>query len=720
METYFRFVILDTRKKKPETILRCPIFLIMFKEIEGLSKARENFHCFNHRYKQSWNSLIVGCIRSGEPQQALKVYTKLSKGHSLHLSDRTFVALLKACATVQDLRNGLALHAEAARLSLVEQNLFVGSTLVDMYAKCGLLEKAQEVFYLLPAPNIVSWTALLLGFAEMGHGEKALLLFEQMQMKGISPNAVTLVCGLKACCSIGAVERGRIIHSEIEKQGLISKDSAVGNALITMYSKCGCLVAAQEVFNKLPIRDVVSWTTLITGYAEHGHDEEALACLKQMQWEGVPLDTILSVCGLKTCCNINALDTGQAIHAEVERRGLLTNNLVIANTLIDFYAKLGFLSRAQDVFDKLSVRNVFTWAPLIAGYVEHGNSVRALECFEQMQYAVVIPDAVIYVCCMKACGVTGAVEKGREIHAEVERRGLSQRNIVVGNTVVDMYTKWGLLRTAQQVFDKLPAKNVVSWNALITGFSDQDFGEEVLMCLEQMQLDGISPNIISVVCGLKACGSVGATAKGREIHGEVARLGLLETDDLIGNTLIDMYAKCGLLATAQEVFDYLPVRDIVSWNCLITGYVHLGETKNVLDIFDRMHGDSVRPDLITFVVILNACSRTGLFDKSQVYFEAMSRDYGIVSASEHFAGIIDLFCRAGHLDKALAVIRKVPCNPNIVMWRTMLGACRSWGNVDFGREAFMNVMHLNQKDSSAYVLLSQTYALAECIRMKAK
>ncbi|KAH7286167.1 hypothetical protein KP509_33G061000 [Ceratopteris richardii] len=584
-----------------------------------------------------------------------------------------------------------------------------------MYGKCGLPARAQEVFGLILDPNIVSWTALILAFAENGHGEKALVLLEQMQRKGISPNVVTLVCCLKACCSIGAMGKGQVIHSEIERLGLMGKDVPIGNSLITMYSKCGCLTAAREVFERLAVRNVVSWTTLITGYAESGHDEEALACFKKMQMEGVPLDSVMLVCGLRVCSNVKTLDTGQHVHAEIERQGLLEKDLVLGNMLIDFYVKLGLLSRAQEVFDKLSVRNVYTWAIIIAGYAEYEHSGKALDYFVEMQHSGVMPDAVTYVCCMKACGLLGATETGRVIHAEIERLGLCQRNIIVGNSLVDMYVKWGLLREARQAFDRLQVRNVISWNALITGYAEHEYGEEVLKCLEKMFLDGIFPNIVSLVCGLKACASIGAIAKGIELHGEIMRIGYLDQDDLIGNSLVDMYAKCGLLMAAQEVFDLLPTRDVVSWNSLITGYVHFGEGKSVFNIFYNMLGENIQPDMVTFIVVLNACSRAGLFSEGKMLFEAMSEEYGITSTPEHHAGIVDLFCRTGHIEKALTIIKKLPCIPNVVIWRTVLGACRNLGNKEFGREALKHVLQLDQRDSSSYVLLSQTFAEAASV-----
>eukprot|EP00250_Pteridium_aquilinum_P019581 c24490_g13_i2 orf=421-1401(+) len=257
------------------------------------------------RSEFSWTSLIHGYIKRGEPRYALALFQQMRKD-SLDPNGYTFVALLKACAQLKDVEQGRELHAEAARKGLVGTDPYIGSVLVDLYSKVGALEKAQEVFKMLPKQDLVTWTALIGGFADHGRGMQALDLFKQMRSEGVSPNAVTFSCVLKACGSIGAANMGRELHNDILHRGLLKTSRLVGNTLVDMYAKCGMLVKAQEVFDELPVRDVVAWTSLIAGYTEHEWGEDALKCYDKMKEKGVSPNAFTFSCSLKACGNIGA------------------------------------------------------------------------------------------------------------------------------------------------------------------------------------------------------------------------------------------------------------------------------------------------------------------------------------------------------------------------------------------------------------------------------
>jgi pentatricopeptide repeat protein len=304
------------------------------------------------------------------------------------------------------------------------------------------------------------------------------------------------------------------------------------------------------------------------------------------------------------------------------------------------------------------------------------------------------PNEVSFVCALKACCGLKAVERGREVHGEIVKNGLLEKNPFLGSVTVDMYAKSGLLVDAQKVFDKLKVRNEISWTALILGYAEGGHCEEALKCLAEMQYEGISPDATTFVCILKACGSIGACHQGGLLlHAEIERRGFFN-EESVGNALLNMYLKCGSLIKAQQVFDKLGVRDVVSWTTLMAGYVEVGKSENAFLAFDQMVGEGVEPNLITFVVLLNACSRRGLLRKGETYFESMSKDYGIVPTVEHHACIIDLLCRAGELEDAEAMIKKMPLAPNAIVWHALLGASKHWGSLDSGEQAFKNVMAL--------------------------
>lgn len=298
------------------------------------------------------------------------------------------------------------------------------------------------------------------------------------------------------------------------------------------------------------------------------------------------------------------------------------------------------------------------------------------------------PTGHAFVAMLKACAAHKNLERGCELHVEIARMGILENDAFVGSSLVDMYAKCGSLSKAHEVFDKLANRDVVSWTALIAGYAEHGHGMEALGYVKQMEGEGILPDSHTIVCSLKACGSIGAIDKGKELHAEIERKGLLEKDIAVGNTLIDMYGKCSLLALAQQVFDNLLVRDIVSWNSLIAGYIQHEQSAALVHIFFRMLSEGLEPNPVTFLIILNACSRTGLLNTSQTYFQTMSRDFGIVPHVEHHTSMINLYSRAGHLDQAISVMNSIPTQLNPFVWRTVLSACRTCTNVEFGYEAF--------------------------------
>lgn len=643
-------------------------------------------------------------------QTQQKDNTQVASGSKDHtILPVEFVSLLKDCTKRKDLLKGSKLHDEIVRKGLLAGDPYIGSTLINMYAKCGDLEKAQEVLDGLSVQSVVLWNALISGYAQHGRGDEALNCFERMQREGVSPDIITFTCILKACAILGASGKGREIHSQIVRERLLEKDTMLANALIDMYAKCGVLKKAEEVFNELPIRDIVSWNALITGFVQLGHGKKALQLYKRMQSEGFSPNAITYTCVLKACGIVRASDVGKEVHAEIEKACLLARDIVLGNALIDMYAKCGALERAREVFEELPTRNVISWTTLIAGYVEHGHGKRALECFKEMQSCPFPPNAVTFACILKACGSIGFLEQGQAIHAEFVKEPLLGEDVMVGTALVDMYAKCGEIEKAQKAFEELSKWDVVSWNALIAGYVQHERNEEALSCFESMQQKGFLPDDVTYACILRACGGAGSVQLGQKLHADIIRQGKFEKHKDVNVALVVMYANCGMLTDAQEIFDKLEVRDMVAWSVLMAGYSQIGEDEMVHSLFDKMIEDGVDPSLITFTIVLTLCSHRGLLDKGQTYYEMIIKDYGLSPTLEHHTCMVDLFCRAGDLDRAVAVIKGMEVSPNLTLWHTLLGACVTWKNAKYGRWAFENAVKLDDRDGSAYVCMSNIY-----------
>ncbi|KAI5056069.1 hypothetical protein GOP47_0029590 [Adiantum capillus-veneris] len=625
-------------------------------------------------------------------------YHKMQAGY-LNSSTHGFIGLFKACAALHDIERGCALHADIARLGLLEVDVFLGTAVIDMYAKCGSVAKAQEVFDSLLNRDVVSWTSLISGYAEHGPYEEAFGCVRRMRQEGGSPNSHTLVCLLKACGHLGAIERAEEVHTEIVLKGLEGEE-LIGNSLADTYAKCGQLSAAYAFFCSL---SVVSWTALILGHVNCGRSKEALDCYEQMQHSGSSSNAITCICTLKACATIQDIKRGQQMHTDVVLKGF-DDDIRIGNTLLDLYFKCGLLADAEMSFAKLPWQDVVSWNILLAGYSEHCCGENALVAFEEMQSKGVSADGATFMCLLRACSKLGNTHKGMELHMAITKTGFVDQKLPIANTLVDMYGKSSLLAEAQHVFDKLQVRSLVSWNALITGYAEHAHAEEALQCFNQMHFDSFCPDAITCVCGLKACGGIEAIVKGQEIHLVIVKLGI-EEECHISNSLVHMYAKCGLPAEAQEIFEKVPVRDVVCWTSLMVGWAQFGKTENVLAMFEGMIREGVTPSSITLTCVLNACSDEGVMFYDYSYFSPKSNDSSFLPTLEHFTCMIDLLGRAGRIDAAMRLTKEMPVHPDIVIWLSLLGACRNWGNVELGKQAFENALQLDKKSEAAFLCM---------------
>ncbi|KAI5081309.1 hypothetical protein GOP47_0004492 [Adiantum capillus-veneris] len=625
-------------------------------------------------------------------------------------ADDRLSSLLWECCKNKDWSGGARLHAELQKRGLSEKNY--SDALIIMYAKCGKLQKAQALLDMNDIRSIIPWTALIASYARHGQGQNALDCYEQMQHKKITPNAVTYASILKACGRIGAINKGKKIHDEISRQGLLEHDIVLSGALVDMYVKCGALSLAQSVLEQLAFRNVILWSSLIAGFAEKGQGQKALECYDQMQHEGIPSNAVTYACILKASAAIGDVDTGKKIHNEIVWLGLLEQDIVLGGALVDMYAKCGALREAQCVLQKLPSANVVLWSALIKGYAEKEQGQEALECFEEMQQKGFSPDPITYVSILKACGSIGAINKGKQIHEEISRKALLEQNIVLGSALVDFYAKCGAFSQARSVIENLPSCDVFSWSALIAGYAQQGQGEQALQCFKQMQHKGIAPDAVTYLCIVKACAVIGAIDKGKRVHDEISRQRWLEQDMILGNALVDMYAKCGDLSEAKSVLMKLPSRNVVSWNALIAGYVQEGQGEQALNSFNQMQHEGILPDMVTFLCLLSLCSHLGLVEKGQALFDSMERKYGLMPDIDCFTCMVDLLGRAGHIIKAVEVIQKMHCSANSIIWLCLLSACQKWRDVLVGSWAFQQAVEQDKCNGAAYILMVNIYTAA--------
>eukprot|EP01018_Ginkgo_biloba_P030253 Gb_36839 [translate_table: standard] len=652
------------------------------------------------------NAMIKGYAKHGFSEESLALYYQMVTA-GIQPDKFTFPFVLKACAGLTALQQGKEIHDHILRRGF-ELDVFVGNALVDMYAKSGKTEDAQHVFDKMPIRDIVSWNALIAGRAQAGHADEALKLFLQMQLTDVEPNPVTIASVLMACAQCEALQQGVQTHGFLIRRGFDS-DIFVGTALVDMYAKCGTAEIAHQVFDKIPIRNTVSWNVMIAGYAHNEKANEALKLFREMPVAGVKpnLVTILSV--LPIFGQLAALSQGKEIHNYVIRNGLELN-IKVGTALLDMYAKCASVDLASYVFNRISQRNLVSWNAMIAACAQNTHVDEVFRLFSQMQLEGMKPDSFTIVSLLWSCAHLAFLQKGKEIHTYIIRSRL-ELDVFVGNALTDMYAKCGSIEVAYRVFDSMSIKDVISWNVIIVGYSQNGLLNDALKLFRRMQLEGVKPSPVTIASVLSACSQLAHMQHGKETHDYLIRSGF-ESNVLVENTLVTMYARCGCIVYARQVFNKISEKNLVSWNSIISGYGMHGLADDVLALFNHMQLAGMKPDHITFIAVLSACSHAGLVDKGWEYFNSMSQDYGVTPTVEHYTCIVDLLGRAGHLDQAKDFIRKMPLKPDAHVWGSLLAACRIHCNIELGEYVAQHLLELEPENSGYFVLLSNIYAAA--------
>ncbi|KAH7438986.1 hypothetical protein KP509_04G040100 [Ceratopteris richardii] len=656
-----------------------------------------------------WSTLILGYSRHREPWQVIDIFQKVQQTEVGYLSNHALMSLLTASMSLNDPLTGMTIHACAVRQGILEENPYIGSALVDMYAKCGQIHEARYVFGMLSVKDVVGWTSMIAGNVACGSPMEALHCFEVMQSEGIQPDSFSYASGLRACARLCDRVKGQEIYVEIVKKGLETTDGFLSSGLVDMYARCGLLLEACSIFLKQPF-NVVAWTALLTRVTSFNCSHKIVCQLLDfMDLEGLCPSAVTFVCILKTCSAIGSIATGCKVHIEIVKRGF-EGDAAANNSLIDFYVKCNFLEEAHYVFHKLSSRTVVSYNALLAGYALLSKNEQVLDVCKLMDLECVYPNAITFAISLQACGNMRAKCDGQQIYAEIMKRGFPlEGDDYIGNALIDMYMKCGLLEDAYAVFSKLPVQDVISWTLIIQGYSEYGSDEEAFEYFELMQKSGISPSVVTLAYSLRVCGDLGALAKGQEVHMQSIKRGL-EEEPTLRNCVLYLYSKCGMLAAAEQLFHGMLSQDIVPWNILMAGYAVCGETKEVLQIFNNVIEQNLQPDSVTFVHILNACSHEGDLEKGQMLFYSMLSHYDINPSLNHYTCMIDLLGRSGNMNAANIIITEMPLHPGLVEWHTIMAACRKWGNVDLARHGFQHARQLDEMDDNAYLYMFNIYA----------
>ncbi|XP_057828380.2 pentatricopeptide repeat-containing protein At2g27610 [Cryptomeria japonica] len=652
----------------------------------------------------NWTALISGYTQNGLPGKAIEVFNQILR---LGIMPNAFmlVRVLRASGGLEAIGHGLQVHGYIVKFG-VFSDVDVGNALLDMYVKCGDIDSAHTVFGKMQRRDIVSWNSMLAGYVQNGKGDSAGKLFQGMKLECLQPDQYTYASFLQACATSENHKVGMGIHGEIIKSGYETSIFA-SSALVDMYCKCDMVQDARYVFDRMPERNIVSWAAMISGYAQNAYGEEALKLVCLMLGTCIYPEQYTFTSVLVACSSLASLEYCKMVHAHIMRTGF-DSNLSVQNALVDAYSKCGSLADALYVFNAMPARDIISWNAMIAGFVQNGSFLEALKLFYQIQFTDIEPDEFTFPSVMRACASLADLKQGKSIHNYIIKNG-SESNIWVGTSLLDMYMKCRSIGYACMVFKRMPEWNIISWNAMIEGYIQNGLGEEALKLLRQMLRAGTQPDQFNLASILNACASLAALEIGKQVHSFIIQKGF-DVDICVGNAIIDMYAKCGSLVDAQKAFVKIYKRDVASWNAMMGGYAQHGYGKEAVELFEQMQQEGVKPNHITFVCVLSACSNAGLLHKGCRLFDSILLDHDITLTMEHYACMVDLLGRAGQLGEAEELINNMPFEPSALVWRTLLAACRIHGDIELGKRAAEHVLRIEPQDSAAYVLLSNIYA----------
>ncbi|KAL0408147.1 UNVERIFIED_CONTAM: Pentatricopeptide repeat-containing protein, chloroplastic [Sesamum radiatum] len=601
------------------------------------------------------------------------------------LRENTFsnaLSSLRTCTENEDPRLGSCFHAQIMKLG-VESDVFIGNSLINMYSKCDHIRDAENLFDHMPNRTIVSWTSMMSAYQRNGLADETILLFLRM-LESLQPNEFTLAVALQACALKGYGDLIEVIQCFAIKSGLIL-DDFLQNCLVDAYAKLGMLRAAAKLLQGLYRRDVVCWTSVISGCVCNGNAKTALALFCRMQENGVLPNDVTMLTILKACSEINDRKVMQWIHGLVLKGSWCVSELVL-NSLIEMYSTNGYFRESLTIFCHFCFRN--------EGLYPSPETMASL---------------------LQGCGNCGSLKLGEEIHGYLIKQGFLPCT-VAENSLMNMYTRNGCVDSAFILFRTMAKRDVISWNTIINCFVKNNQPVTALGLLGEIHREGsrdnVYPDFVTLLASLEACSDLALLIQGEVLHGYLTSTGLLG-DIFVQNALIDMYAKSGRLDSAENIVKEMHERDIGSWNSIIAAYGINGNGTSALKVFaDLERSGTMKPNAITFTNVLSACAHAGLVEEGFKIFNSMEKHHNTRPSMEHFACMVDLLGRAGRVEEAEMFIYKMPMQPGPDVWAALLGACVVVGNVTIAEKAAKELAVMEPSSSIWRVALSNAYAAA--------
>ncbi|XP_031249897.1 pentatricopeptide repeat-containing protein At2g03380, mitochondrial-like [Pistacia vera] len=647
--------------------------------------------------------LVSFLHRSGKPFPQLKFLSYSTPRLDPHqtVASIPLFSLLGICKNIFSLKRMHALLIVDGLADDVKCN----TKLVSMYGSFGHVKYARLVFDRMRDPDLYSFKVMMRWYFLNDLYKEIVEFYNSMRKCVKEHDNVVFSIVLKACSELRDIDQGRKVHCEVVKAG--SPDDFVLTGLVDMYAKCGEIDFSRQVFDETVDKNVVSWTSMIVGYVQNDRAREGLILFNQMREVFIEGNQFTLGSLVTACTKLGFLHQGKWIHGHVIKIGVELNSILVT-ALLDMYVKCGDIRDARSVFDGLSTIDFVSWTAMIVGYTQRGYPDEALKLFTDAKWVGVFPNCVTITSLLSACAQLGNLNLGKTLHGLGIKLGFEDPTVF--NALIDMYAKCHMIEDARYIFETVSDKNVITWNSIISGYSQNGYSYEPLELLHRMRSDSITPDAVTLVVIFSACASLGTFQVGSSLHAFTIKEGLLSSNVYVGTALLNFYAKCGDAESARMVFDDMGEKNTVTWSAMIGGYGMQGDGSGSLALFSDMLKDEVQPNEVIFTTILSACSHTGMVGEGWQYFYSMCQDFNFVPSMKHYTCMVDLLARAGRLEEALDFIENMPVQPDVSLFGAFLHGCGMYSRFDLGEVVIRRMLQLHPDKACYYVLMSNLYA----------
>ncbi|KAK6786868.1 hypothetical protein RDI58_015393 [Solanum bulbocastanum] len=566
--------------------------------------------------------------------------------------------LLQTSKTLHGLK---AVHAHLLVCGSIASSDLVLNKIIRLYSRFGATNYARKVFDEIPERNPFLWTSMIHGYVENSQQTEAFSLFGDMRIGDVTPLNFTISSILKALGRLKWSRDGEGMLGLIWKCGF-GFDLLVQNSVIDCFMRCGEVDCARRVFDGMEEKDVVSWNSMVSGYVTNDRLEIARELFDSMDEKNVVSWTSV-ICGYVRKGNME------------EARNLFntmpTKDMAAWNVMISGYTDVGDMQTANSLFQAMPVRDTGTWNLMLSGYCKVAELERARDYFERMP-----------------C-----------------------RNVVSWTMMIDGYVKSGKLHEARCLFDEMPEKNLITWSAMISGYAKNGKPSAALELFKNFKKQNLELDETFILSIISACSQLGIVDAVESVMSDDVGSRYF-SDTCVVNSLVDLYAKCGNIEKASQVFEMADKKDFYCYSTMIAAFANHGLVEKALYLFEDMQRENIEPDEVTFLAVLSACNHGGLIDKGRRYFKHMTEEFRIQPTEKHYACMVDILGRGGFFEEAHEMILSMHVAPTSAVWGAMLAACNVHRNVQMAEVAASELFKIEPENSGNYILLSNIYAAA--------